>query len=147
MSHGRQQIREQLVTTLTDLTTTGSNVFTNRDYKLVDANLPALIINTGNESQELLCKTPRYLKRTLPVNVEARAKQADDVDDLMDQIASEVEIAIGADPTLGGLAKDLTGITSADINVTVEGNQPVGVMRLTFDVIYITEEGTPEATL
>ena len=49
MSHVRQQIREQVATTVTGLTTTGSNVFQSRVYPLQDANLPALLVYSINE--------------------------------------------------------------------------------------------------
>ena len=51
-NHLRQQIREQIGTTLTGLTTTGSNVFQSRVYQLEDSNLPALLIYTKSEESE-----------------------------------------------------------------------------------------------
>ena len=48
-NHVRQQIRERIGTTLTGLTTTGSNVFESRVYPLEDSKLPALIIYTKSE--------------------------------------------------------------------------------------------------
>ena len=48
-NHLRQQIRERIGTTLTGLSTTGSNVFQSRVYPLEDTNLPALVIYTKSE--------------------------------------------------------------------------------------------------
>ena len=53
-NHIRQQIRERVGTTLTGLTTTGSNVFQSRVYNLEDSKLPAIIIYTKSEDSELL---------------------------------------------------------------------------------------------
>ena len=51
MSHVRQQIREQVVTLCTGLTTTGSRVYDTRLYNLDPAdNLPGLVIYTQSES-------------------------------------------------------------------------------------------------
>ena len=46
-NHLRQQIRERIGTTLTGLSTTGTNVFQSRVYQLEDSNLPALLIYTN----------------------------------------------------------------------------------------------------
>ena len=47
MSHVRQQIREQFATTVTDLSTTGSNVFQSRVY-----NLESTEINYNGEGEQ-----------------------------------------------------------------------------------------------
>ena len=48
-NHLRQQIRERIGTTLTGLSTTGSNVYQSRVYQLEDSNLPALLIYTKSD--------------------------------------------------------------------------------------------------
>ena len=53
-NHIRQQIRERVGTTLTGLSTTGSNVFQSRVFNLEESNLPAIIIYTKSEAGELL---------------------------------------------------------------------------------------------
>ena len=42
--HVRQQIRERIATTITGLSTTGSNVFQSRVYPLDVDSLPALLV-------------------------------------------------------------------------------------------------------
>ena len=49
-NHIRQQIRERVGTTLTGLSTTGSNVFQSRVFNLEESNLPAIIIYTKSEA-------------------------------------------------------------------------------------------------
>ena len=51
-NHIRQQIREYFGTTLTGLTTTGSNVYESRVYPIENAKLPALVIYTKSETSE-----------------------------------------------------------------------------------------------
>ena len=71
-NHIRQQIRERVGTTLTGLTTTGSNVFQSRVYNLEDSKLPAIIIYTKSEDSELLeMGSTRTLQRNLALVVEA----------------------------------------------------------------------------
>ena len=58
MAHYRQQIRERVATTLTGLTTTGSNVFQSRVYPIENTELPCLLIYTREESSEPLAINP-----------------------------------------------------------------------------------------
>ena len=69
-NHVRQQIREKIGTTLTGLTTTGSNVYQSRVYPLENINLPALIIYTKSETSEpIVIGTDRVISRELSVIV------------------------------------------------------------------------------
>ena len=106
-NHLRQQIREQIGTTLTGLTTTGSNVFQSRVYQLEDSNLPALLIYTkSEESEPVVIGSNRLLERNLTVVVDCYVKATTNFDDSVDTICKEVETAIAADPTLNSLAID-----------------------------------------
>ena len=46
MAHARQSIRDNVVTAVTGLSTTGTNVFRSRVYPLGENKLPALCIYT-----------------------------------------------------------------------------------------------------
>lgn len=143
MAHARQTIREQVATTLTGLTTTGSNVFQSRVYPLQDSNLPALLIYTKEESSEIITMGgTRALDRELTLAVELYVKSNANSDDTIDTIADEIESAIGADTTLNNKAKDVF-LISTDINYVGEGENPVAVATLNFLVNYCTDEDDP----
>jgi hypothetical protein len=143
MAHARQTIREQVGTTLTGLTTTGSNVFQSRVYPLQESNLPALLIYTKEESSEaIVMGSNRVIERELTLAVEAYVKTYSNSDDTIDTIAEEVETAIGADSTLNNKAKDVF-LVSTDINYVGEGENPVAVATLNFLVSYCTDENDP----
>ena len=143
-NHVRQQIREYCGTTLTGLTTTGSNVYESRVYTLQEDTLPSLVIYTKSESSEpIVIGTDRVMSRELSVVVEAYCKATSNFDDTIDTISKEVEEAIAADRTLGGLAKD-TFIESTDIDYTGDGEQPVGYVTLTFLTNYYVQETNPD---
>ena len=55
-NHLRRQIRERAATTLTGLSTTGSNVFQSRFYPMESAGLPGLCIYTKDETVEISVK-------------------------------------------------------------------------------------------
>ena len=146
-NHVRQQIREYFGTTLTGLTTTGSNVYESRVYTLQENALPALVIFTKSETAEpIVIGTDRLLSRELSVVVEGYCKATSNFDDTIDTISKEIEKAIAADRTLGGLAKD-TYIESTEIEYTGEGEQPVGFITLTFLTNYYVQETNPDVAV
>ncbi len=133
MSHVRQQIRDQLKTTLTGLTTTGSNVFDSRVYDH-DA-LPSLAIYTLSE--ELGEESANKQMRILNIVVEARAKANTNLDNTLDLIGSEVEAAIfsSGDTTLNGKCKDID-FEGVDIELSGDAEKPVGLMIMRFVALY-----------
>ena len=144
MSHVRQQIRDDIVTTLTGLTTTGSNVFRSRIFPLEETNLPALCIYTKSETSEYdTIGLPRSVNRVLDVAVEAYVKGVSNYDNTLDTIAVQMEEAIAADITLGNLAKDAQ-ITAFEADFAGDGEQPVAVGRFTVTVEYRTVENDVE---
>ncbi len=143
MAHARKTIREQVGTTLTGLTTTGSNVFQSRVYPLQDSNLPALLIYTKEETSEaVVMGNNRVLERELTLAVEAYVKTNSNSDDTIDLISEEIESAIGTDTTLNNKAKDVF-LVATDINYIGEGENPVAVATFNFLVSYCTDENDP----
>jgi hypothetical protein len=147
-AHVRKQIREAVATAVTGLTTTSTRVFQSRVYPLEIADLPCLLISTQSESIEAQeISTPRALQRLLTVEVAAVAKGVADVDDTLDQISKEVEIALAMPcSALVGLAKgiDLTGV---EIELEGSSEQPVGKATLRYQVLYFTEENAPDVAI
>ena len=142
-NHVRQQIREKVGTTLTGLTTTGSNIYESRVYPLEAGNLPALVVYTKNEESEpIVIGTNRLSSRNLSVIVEIYAKTTTNFDDTIDTISKEVEVAIATDTTLDGLTKDIY-LESTEIEYNGEGEQPVGYATLTFLTNYYVQEQNP----
>lgn len=145
MSHARQQIREALGTALTGLATTGVNVYTNRVYTLAGLNLPALVISVKQERAEQI--TPTTFQRASSVTIEGYVKGTANIDDTLDTIAVEVETALWGDDVLKGLGKWLR-FNGTEIDFTGgESEKPVGVIRLSYDILYVTAGGDPETTL
>jgi len=146
-NHVRQQIREKIGTTLTGLTTTGSNVYQSRVYPLENINLPALVIYTKSETSEpIVIGTNRVMSRELSVIVEGYVKATSNFDDTIDTISKEVEAAIAADRTLDGLSKDCY-LESTEIEYTGEGEKPLGYVSLTFLTNYYVQETTPDVAV
>jgi len=147
MAHVRQQLRERAATTLTGLTTTASRVYQSRIYPLGSANLPGLLIYTKTEESEPVTITgARTVSRNLSLVIEGYVKAVSNYDDTVDTIAEEVETAMGNDVTLNGLAKN-SYIISTDIEYDGEGDQPVAVVSMTYNVEYMTIENAPQTAV
>jgi len=147
MAHVRKQIRDAVITAVTGLTTTGSNVFRSRIYPLEQTKLPGLCVFTRSETVEFDTLTiSRSVSRVLDVIVEGYVSATSNYDDTLDQIAVEVEEALAADVTLGGLAKD-TQVTAFEADFSGDGEQPVAVGRFTVTVQYRTAENDVETAV
>jgi hypothetical protein len=143
MAHIRKLIRDNIETTLTGLSTTGSNVFASRVYPIQSAKMPGLCIYTSSETIEAqTIKPPRGLIRSLEVSVEAYVESAT-ADDVLDTIAAEIEAAMTTDLTRGGNAKD-TRLVSFEADFAGEGERPVVVGRFIFEIVYSTQETDAE---
>jgi hypothetical protein len=144
MAHVRKQIRDNVVTTLTGLTTTTTNVYRTRIYPLASGKLPGLAIYTNSEISSYETLTiPRTRSRTLELMVEGYVSGTTNLDNTLDQIAVEVEEAMETDPTRNGLAKD-TQLTATEVELVGEGEKVAGVIRMTFEIMYFTREDDAE---
>ena len=140
MAHVRKAIREHVVTTITSLSTTGSNVYETRYFPLQTGNLPALIVYTLDETIEdyTIGQNTRTQLRSLNLIIEAHCRGTANIDDTLDTIAEEVEEAMVTDITRGGNAKD-TKLVSTEVDFDT-ASQKTGLMRLTYLISYNTVE-------
>ena len=140
MAHNRKSIREHVVTTVTSLSTTGSNVYETRYFPLQTGNLPALIVYTLDETVEdyTLGQNTRTQFRALNLIIEAHCRGTANIDDTLDTIAEEVEEAMVTDISRGGNAKD-TKLVSTEVDFDT-ASQKTGLMRLTYLISYNTVE-------
>ena len=145
MAHIRKSIREHVVTTVTSLSTTGSNVYETRYFPLQTGNLPALIVYTLDETVEdyTIGQNTRTQLRSLNLIIEAHCRGTANIDDTLDTIAEEVEEAMVTDITRGGNAKD-TKLVSTEVDFDT-ASQKTGLMRLTYLISYNTVENAVQA--
>jgi hypothetical protein len=142
MSHVRKQIRDQFVSVLTaGVGLVSSRVYATRVYPLTQAKLPAITVTIGSESSGLMTMGAtmgsKSLDRTVEIAVSVYENATASLDSAIDAIAVQIEQAIGADFTLGGIAKESV-LTSTSIDFSGETEQPVGIATLTFSVRYVT---------
>lgn len=133
MSHVRTQLRTALVATLTGLATTGNRVHASRMRPRTAAEMPCLLVTTGDERIESVAQQFGPLDRQLTVHVRGFALGAT-ADSTLDQIALEVETA------LAGSAYALQGI---EVDFDDDLDKPVGSITLTYQIPYFTQAGNP----
>ena len=146
-NHLRRQIREAVATLLTGLTTTGSRVYQSRVANLKESQLPGLVILTNDEKVEQ-ADIGGLQERTLSIEVIGKAKAVADVDDTLDGIAKEVEIAINASNaanTLNGLVKGIQ-LNGIDVAISDETDRKVGEIRMSFTALYFNQAATPDVS-
>ena len=136
-----QLIREIATSTLTGLTTTGSNIFASRVHNLEAIKLPALLLYTRDlESEPLVLGSARTIEKNLTLHVEGYVKQNTNYDDKIDDICVEVEEALFTNRLLNNLVKD-TFLTESVIEYENEGETPLARVLMDFQVVYHHNEG------
>ena len=141
--HLHKQIRAALVTALTGLTTSAARVYANRLYPMDSATLPGLrIFLDGEEAEILTVHGPAVYDRRLALSVECCASAASGLDDTLDLMSKEVEIALASGITVAGRNLPLTyaGMAFEDL----PGSPPVGVKRLTFSLPFAASASAPD---
>ncbi len=134
--HKRTQIKNAVVTVLTGLTTTGTNVFPSRVHAMPAKHLPGLLVYFDEENSEPGETGPnRSLDRELSLIIEGQAKSGDDIDDISDSIAEEVEAEMNIDRYFSGLALE-SFLASTDFNFSGEGRRRAGSIKMTYKIFY-----------
>ena len=138
MAHVRQLIRDNVITAVTSLSTTGANVYRTRIYPLEAGNLPGLCVYTSGEDSAADTMTgTRGMERSCDIIIEAFVRAVSNYDNTMDTISAEIEAAMATDVTRGGNAKD-TVLVRSEFELSDEGDRPLAMVRLTYSVLYRT---------
>lgn len=139
--HVRKQLRDAVVAAVTGLATTGANVFVARVLTLVDSELPALQVFVQSETAEILTvHNPAVLDRTVQFDVVGTAKASSNLDDTLDQIAKEVEIALAALDVSGTQIQ----YTGCDIEFDAKAEKPVGSVTLHYQAEIFSLANAPD---
>lgn len=141
--HAHKQIRDAVATALTGLTTSAARVYANRLYPLGDANLPGLRIYIDDEDAEAqTIHNPMLLERTARLVVECVARANTALDDTVDLMAKEVEIALATAMSVGG--KSLQAVYTGSEYEDELGGTPAAARRLKFDLTFYTMNNAPD---
>lgn len=141
MGHPRADIRAAVAAMLKGRTDAGQrvlNAFPPDAYQKSD--LPAIYIfpMPSTESAEKFTESPRELKRTIRLGVNARTfGESDDIVDRLDRLADQIERVMEADPYLSEKAADCI-LSQTATDVKTDGAVLFGDIGLIYDVTYYT---------
>lgn len=137
MKHKRSEIRANVVELIKEAVTgAGDRVFGQRTKPLWKTELPAILVYVRNERSTPFEVGSNILDRKLRLAIHAET-EGDDLDEKLDDLASEIEDAIKANPSINNVATDAV-LAQTEIDVSSEGEKPFGAVRLTYEVSYIT---------
>ena len=152
--HPRYQIRQAFVARLkTPLdnvypTMAKDNIYASRTKPLFDQFLPAILVYTIDEQIE----SDQYdgdgyapLVRKLSVDIEGAIKGSAQLDDVLDDLAFEIETALDG-WQIPCKPSAVLHFASTDNAIITEGNKLYGIVRLTYHVLYRTSVKQPEST-
>jgi len=140
-----ESIMDGVVTTLTNLTTTGSNIKRSRIYPWSESELPAISVYMGQDvpTEEL---QSGLLNWELNLAVESHVQENDDIDQLLNTIRKEVHFALMATPQQGLGYVITTWVVGANEPQTSDaGQQPIASQRLDFIIKYRTSRTALDA--
>lgn len=143
-NHVRQQLRESVATAVNNLTTTGARVFQSRVYPLQETDLPCLLVKTESERIDYqTVHSPTLQEREITVTIDAIARATNNLDDTLDKICKEVEIAINASSLI---AKDVQ-LAGTNMDQSIVGNQQVGMATMIFRMKVYTLSNAPDVSV
>ena len=139
--HLREQIMSALVTDLTGLTTTGSNIARGRVYSLDDSQLPYLsiyqmedVVVTPDGADEA---TNIYMWNALSFVVKISVDASTGIlDTQINQICKEVVIALMSDVTLGGICSNIIEISTGPVEFSSNREKRTAIVDMNFNVLY-----------
>lgn len=144
--HVRKQIRKAAIAGLQGLATTGSRVYESRVYPLAAAQLPGLCVFTPTEDSGRE-DSPNESMRDMILMVHGLVAISDKLEDELDDIALEVEIALDGLAEMGGLAKIYHGIQGTVTTLAGEEiEKPHGAIDLEFLYTYRTRTESPDVS-
>ena len=141
--HPRRKIRDFVAAALNANIHISPPVGVGRVIPIAVRKLPSIEVYTGRESvASLMADAPRLERRVLDLRVEividgTTAKRAQD---LLDDIAEQIEVSVLTEETHGGVAEK-TEYRETSPSVTAEGDRNVVGFVIAFDVTYTVDYG------
>lgn len=132
-----ESVMQQVVSTVTGLTTTGAQVYRARAYAL--PAVPALSVEQGDDTPvaEPGNSNTLYMDNELVVQITAVVSSTSNVETELNQIREEVYAAMMADTTLGlAYVYDVRWLGADAPDISDEGERPVASVTTNWAIYY-----------
>jgi len=151
MTHLSQQIRAALLSRVTGLPLTGSNV-AGRGFvfaETVSAGIRVFFDDENRNRQPVNGPSPSapISLRTALFVLESVAHVTGDIDDALDAQRLEIEPAVLADRNLGGLSRDVRIASGPARETDLTGARKVGTDTWSIEVDYICRDTSPDTAV
>ena len=138
MAHPRHLIREAVVAAIDARPVFAGRSFSGRARSTEIEEMPvALVYALVEESTHYDVDLTLSRTATVAIEIKGAATGEQEIDDVLDDLCSEVEAAIYADQTLGHLALGLE-LVQTTIHIDGSGNARDGTAVLKVNVLYLT---------
>jgi hypothetical protein len=138
--HPRQAIRDAVVAQLVAANTAARDrVYPTREVPWRRSELPGIAVYALKEEDE-------SGKRRMELAILLVTTVWEQVDAALDDLAQEVEAAIGADPSFGRTAL-ASRYSEMAVEITEDQGVPIGAMRLAYDVWYLPNPALPMSSI
>ena len=148
--HVRSQIRERVRVLLSAIPGLHDHVTIDAREVPDEAEMPWAWVWIGNE--DVITRTlgsgqsgPKQ-QRELELSIDLISRDTQQVAEVAENIAAEIETAMAADRRITNLAQD-SYLRAYTIDRDNEGSQPMLRLRLQYVVVYVTETGRPTVAL
>jgi hypothetical protein len=136
VGHKRADIRNACVAKLTGATAAGDRVVSNRAARFFGMAFPYISIFALNEESGQNDMTGTDELRTLNLAIDLYVSVTEGIEDEIDDLAKAVEDLMDADDALGGHAINCE-LKGTETDLSMAGDQPFGLARLTYQVTYL----------
>lgn len=142
----KRQIRIYIQSLLKGKTAAKDRVFINRAVPTQEEELPVILIYSTAESIRRFNEAPKDYLRTMTLKIEviAQGSKDDDLDGILEGFGDKVEALMELDETLGDLVSHLE-LTATEYQADSEATNSVGLLALTYSIIFVTEAMQPGA--
>ncbi len=147
MPHERTLVRNAVVAQLMGETAAEDRVTKSRIEPNAQAQLPAISVYSNDETSKDGESSPRELERKVDVEVVGwvRAATGESIDDVLDDLALEIETAMDSDRYLGATAGDSV-LVSTKVGLANTGDRPMGAVVMTYRVTYRSDLRVDDAS-
>ena len=134
----RKELRKRIKKRLLNQTSAGEKI--NVNPKVYDEQYPFIEVFTPIDDSELVSNSIRATGHNLKVIIDA-ATEADkeDIYDVLDDLAEEIETQVEKDETFGNLTSSLI-LTKTESDAVHEAKRTIGFIRLTYEGSYFKQK-------
>lgn len=144
---------DYLVNKLRTVSFAGQNVFRNRLYELQDREMPCILVNFQNETlskDEGRGRNHPILNRVATYQIASVfkvKKTGEETEDLLFEAQREIETILGNESLLTDSPFQFLNILGSNMEISGDGDTPIGVLIINIQVISKTRSGFSENPL